>query len=153
MRVFKLINVLVMSAVSISVLTGCAKNEKELDVLNLADRLKNEITYEDELSITEEDLLFRLYSINPEDLSTYKAYHGTGATAEEILAAQAVDAEAAGRIKEAVEERIAEQIESFENYVPKEVGKLEQAVVCTEGRYVVLCVSNDSEKAKKIIEN
>ena len=48
------------------------------------------------------------------------------------------------------QERIASQKEAFAAYIPKEVKKLDDAVVEQFGQYVVVCVSN-SREAETII--
>ena len=51
-----------------------------------------------------------------------------------------------------VKQHIEDQITSFESYVPGEVAKLKDAVVRTVGRYVAVCVSDDSAAAEKILD-
>ena len=55
-------------------------------------------------------------------------------------------------VKAAYETRIADQKTACESYLPDEMPKLDAAVVYSNGNYVVLCVSNDSDKATEIIK-
>ena len=54
-------------------------------------------------------------------------------------------------MKKAFETRVADQKESFQSYNANEVPKLDDAVIISGGKYVVLVVSGDSAKAKEII--
>ena len=51
-----------------------------------------------------------------------------------------------------VKQRVTDQKASFEGYEPKEVEKLEKAIVKRVGKVVVLSVSNDSDKANEILK-
>ena len=80
-------------------------------------------------------------------------YMGSGATAEEIAVFACKDADAAkNQVTPVVKQHIEDQITSFESYVPGEVAKLKDAVVRTVGRYVAVCVSDDSAAAEKILD-
>ena len=72
---------------------------------------------------------------------------------EEIAVFEGKDEAAAGRIKTAVDQRIADQRAAFEDYNPEEQEKLSDPVIVTAGKYVILCVSNDNEAAKKCIDS
>ena len=60
--------------------------------------------------------------------------------------------EEAKKAEQVLKDRVSEQIESFTDYVPAELTKLNAAVIKVSGKYAVLSVSDDPEKAKKIID-
>ncbi len=136
---------------------GCSGNSDksgaEWDLAELSDRLLNEITYTDTLSAMDDNLMDYLYQdIDTADISEKVIYISSGSTAEEIAAFLAVDEEAAKRIEEGLKARIEQQTESFTDYVPEEVKRLEDAVLIRNGSYVVLSVSGDAAKAKDILK-
>ena len=45
-----------------------------------------------------------------------------------------------------------DQAESFRDYIPEETKRVENAVLEQRGKYVILCVSGDPDKAEEIIE-
>ena len=61
--------------------------------------------------------------------------------------------EAAVRVKQAVEERVASQTKIYAQYAPGEVAKLEAACIETreDGWVVLLCVSADSARAAELM--
>ena len=136
---------------------GCSGNSDksgaEWDLTELSDRLLNEITYTDTLSAMDDSLMDYLYQdIDTADISEKVIYISSGSTAAEIAAFLAVDEEAAKRIEEGLKARIEQQTESFTDYVPEEVKRLEDAVLIRNGSYVVLSVSGDAAKAKDILK-
>lgn len=131
--------------------TGCGKKEeKNIDVKTVANSLLNEIKYEDQLSEVSYDIVYDMEDI---DVTESAVYVSSGATAEEIAAIKCETREDATKVEKALKERVKEQKESFENYVPKELDKLSKAVIEKNGSIVVLSISNDDAKAKEIIEN
>ena len=109
-----------------------------VDVTKVADRLLNEIKYDDKLAEPESETIDILYPGLPQDkIKTMKVYvSSSGGTAEEIAVFEANDEDTA----------------SFKNYVPEELKRLENAFVIRKGNYVYLSVSADPDKAKSIIE-
>ena len=143
-----------MFLIMLGTLAGCSKEKKEdrvIDVHTMAQSLLNDITYEDQLTKVEGNMFQMIYWISQEDIEEYEAYVSTGATAEEIAVIKAKDEATAESMEEKLTDRVEAQKNSFANYIPKEVEKLEEAVVYQEGVYVILSISNDDEKAEEII--
>lgn len=153
----KLNTLLCLILLALSVLIGCAKDtpktETTWDLTILTDRLLNEISYTDSLSEMSPDLMSYLFpDINPTDVAEQYIYISTGSTAEELAVFRAVDDAAAERIEEGLSARIEMQMESFTDYVPLEVKRLEDAVLKRQGTCVILSVSGEPDKAKEIMK-
>lgn len=135
-------------------LFGCGGSQQSLSgsASDIADALKDGGTFEEELNALDENMLSRVYNVSEDTLSDWKVYIGSGATAEEIAVFIAKDEQSAQAVLSAVEERLSDRKDSYRDYVPKELPKLEDAVVLQEGNYVVFCVSGDSEQAKECLE-
>jgi len=125
-----------------------------VDVTKIADRLLNEIKYDDKLAEAEKESLDVIYRGLPKDkIKAMKIYvSSSGGTSEEIAAFEAGDEETAKEIETKLKERVETQKTSFKNYVPEELKRLENALVIRKGNYVYLSVSGDPDKAKSIIE-
>ncbi|MBQ4523886.1 MAG: DUF4358 domain-containing protein [Lachnospiraceae bacterium] len=144
-----------MVCLTLFAMTGCSDDKKEdrvIDVHTMAQSLLNDITYEDQLTPVEGNMFQMIYGISEEDVTEYEAYVSTGATAEEITVIKAKDEATAEAIEEKLSDRVEAQKSSFASYIPKEVEKLDEAVVYQEGVYVILSISNEDEKAENIIE-
>lgn len=135
------------------IMPACGKSNASLDTAMLAHILLSQNEYEDQLSPISENAFYALYGIDPDNdyLDEFLVYVSTGATAEEIAILTATEKSEIKVLVEAVNERIESQIEGFENYIPKEIDKLKHPVLVTEGKYVILCISNNNEKANKLI--
>lgn len=140
-----------MLAALVLLAAGCGGNAaKEIDAKALADSLATGITYDDELQLLGADEV-SVY-IDMEEGVTASMYMGSGSTAEEVAVFDAPDEETAKQQKENVQTYLNDQADSFRDYIPEETKRVESAVLEQRGKYVVLCVSGDSEKAKEMIE-
>lgn len=137
---------------ALAILTaGCGGDKaKTIDAKALADSLLSEISYEDELEELSEEMA--AMSIDTEDGVKTWLYMGSGATSEELAVFETPDEETAKKQLEHVKDFVDDQIEAERDYRPEEVKRLEDAVLEQRGKYVILCVSADSDKAKEIIE-
>lgn len=132
---------------------ACSKKEvKDVDVKVLANSLLSDIVYQDELSEIDLSTAQMIYAIEESFVEDSCIYVSSGATAEEIAVIKCKDRDAVKKVKEALELRVAEQTESFRDYVPEELDKLGKAVIKEKGNYLILSISNDNDKAKSIIE-
>lgn len=134
-------------------LAGCGSaKDITVDVNALAAELRDGIAYQDELESIDSAMISMVYDVGDE-VEEAVVYMGSGGTAEEIAVFACKDADAAkNQVTPVVKQHIEDQITSFESYVPGEVAKLKDAVVRTVGRYVAVCVSDDSAAAEKILD-
>lgn len=138
-------------------LVGCSKGSADEQKeppspTALASSIKENSKFDDELTQIDLDVAASLYSFNEDIVSDSSIFMGTGSTAEEIAVFTAVTEDNAKTLFAACEARIKDQIESYTNYVPTEIPKLESAIVKQSGLTVVLCVSADSDAAKTAID-
>ena len=114
------------------------KDGKQADAGEIGKKLAEALTFEDELTLADEDMAEMLYGIDTAVQSS--VYISSGATAEEIAV---FEFETEEDCKEAValaEQRLEDQKEAFASYVPKEVKRLDGAVVKQYGRFLAVCV-------------
>lgn len=150
----KKVSILLTLIMIVLVAAGCSSSQPvTLDVQQTADKLAQEVSFQDQLTILDQDAALKLYDLTADDVQAVALYVGTGATAEEISVWQGKDANAAKNIQNAVNTRIENQKESFVDYNPEEMPKLENPVVVAKGNYVVLCLSNDNDNAKQVIDS
>ncbi len=161
-KIFSLITC-VMLAMMLCVACGDKESEKEeskkdntvvnIDVAATADSLLDNIAFVDEMTAIESvDFFAALFSIEKEDVKEQKSYTSTGATAEMVSAVKCKDAEAAKRVKAAFEAYTKDLSGQYADYKPEECEKLDNPVIKVYNEYVIICVSDENDKAVKKIE-
>lgn len=127
------------------------KEEVKMSAKEIADSLLNNIKYKDELTELDLDTAAMFFNFDGVEIEEAYIYESSGATAEEIVVLKCKDEKSAKAAKAVLENRVNEQIESYESYVPEEVPKLKEAVIAVVNEIAVLSVSDDAGAAKKII--
>lgn len=146
-----IILIIIIIGVCIKFVFSDTNTEITLDMPKLAEELINAQIFEDQLNEVDKESIIKKYNLNAEKIKNVDAYVRTGATAEEILIMELLDKEDISETKKIVETQIEERKLDFQDYLPKEVFKLENYILESKGNYIVLCISNDSDKAKEII--
>ena len=125
-----------------------------LDTQEIADAILEGGEFKDSLAtVAKEMALGRLYALDAAQIDSAAFYTNSNATAEEIAVIKTTSADYVATVKEAYEKRVSDQKVACENYLPDEMPKLESAVIYTQGNYVILCVSENSDKAESIIKD
>ena len=144
----KRLSCLLMALLLLVALVGCGGSKtKDVDVSGLVDALYNTVEFESELKSVSAENYLEL----PEGAQA-AARMSNGTTAEEIIAVRCANEDDAKTVKASIETFLADQRADIERYQPQEVARMEKAVLAQRGVYVVLCISNDSEKAEQIIK-
>lgn len=93
------------------------------------------------------------YSVESEWYSEYASLAATAASADEIVIFKASSDENKDKLQTALEGYLEKRKADFEQYAPAEFEKLSKCNVTTEGNYVCLIVSNDSDTAEDKFES
>lgn len=120
-------------------------------VASLADALNSGVEFGEELTKLDGGGLERVYRMDSADVADAAGYTGSGATVDQISVWKATDDAAAQRIEDQLKKFLESQIESYADYKPDQVPKLEKAILEKNGLYVVLCVSEDAGAASEVI--
>jgi hypothetical protein len=134
---------------------GCSQQQANvsMDVDSVADGIMKAVTFKDQMSEVKEKTALTIYGLDAASVTKAKVYESTGATAEEVAVFEGKDEKAAGTVKEAVQKRVETQKESYKDYVPAELEKLKKPLIIEKGRYVVLCVADDTSPAQKVVDS
>lgn len=139
-------------------LAGCQKKEKaalDPDPSQLASQLMEKVAFTDKLEETDKDAALTVLGLESyeEKVSSCAVYLGTGATAEEVVVLRADSEDSAREMKAVLKENHLPRLkDDFQNYVPAEVPKIEDAALYAKGKTVALCVSPENDKALEIME-
>lgn len=146
-----IILVIILIIVEIKITNKNLKAEININMEELATELIDAQIFEDSLDKIDKDTILKKWSFSTENIKDIVSYVGTGATAEEILIIELNDKKDADQIEKIIKDEIEERKEDFQNYLPKEVYKLENYNLKTKNNYIILCISNNYDKADEII--
>lgn len=150
MKKVTIVTSIILSLTMVVAMLGCGSS-KAMNVSELADRLRNEITYQDDISKVDLDTAAMFFNLSDIDIKEAVIYESSGWTAEEIAVFECASSADADKAKAMLETRVEEQKTNYVDYVPEEMDKLNVAVIVESGNFVILSVSNEADKAKSII--
>ncbi len=120
-----------------------------IDIAALGADILAAVTFEDEIVLIDEDMIDFYYEIPEGGKGVF--YYGSGATAEEIAVFEVAEYADLEAMKTAAQTHIQDQIDSYADYIPEEVTRLENALIDVHGRYVIVCVAADTAPAQEVI--
>ncbi len=120
----------------------------DVDLEELANSLMESGLFEETLNQVDSGVAEMLYSVT--NASASYIYAGSGAVADELALFEFTSNEEAQAAVPLAEDRVAAQKDSFATYIPEEVPKLDDAVIETYGRYMVVCVSGNADAGEII---
>lgn len=148
-KAYIIIAVILIIAIAIFIFKNTNK-EIIIDIDKLSEDIIKNVDFEDEMNITDAETVKRLYNID--NAISEKVYLSSGATAEEVAIFEFASRENAKEAVEKVNERIENQKSSYSGYAPKEVKRLEDAILIQKDKYIVFCVTEDKNAQKLISE-
>lgn len=120
-----------------------------IDINDLSKDIIENIEFEDELNKVDNETASKLYDIN--DFTSQSVYMSSGATSEEIAIFEFEDKEVCKVALEKANKRIEEQKQNFKDYMPKEMKKLENAMIKNKNQYLIVCITNHPEEVGRIL--
>lgn len=144
---------------SMALLAACASEKPQeetttefsLDITEVNQAVLDSGVFEDELASIDTSYSEMLMGIAASDYTAAVIYGSTGATAETVAVFETDGSDSAAALQEKCEAYVTRQTQSYADYKPAEVDKLEHAVIKSSGRYVILCVAKDYDNAEKLI--
>ena len=135
-------------------LAGCASNDvsnKEIDMETVAADMVEATTFDEAPVKVSESYASNHYDLTGvESCVIYR--NASGGKAEECSIFKAKDADSVETVKSMLESHLEDQKTAFENYVPAEIYKLDNAVLTTKGNYVMLVVASDGSQAEAVFD-
>lgn len=137
-------------------LTACGGGSKSkdisVDVQKLADELNQGTITSDTLTAGPKEMIAKNHNIPDDQFANGAAYVNAAATACEVVVFECKEASQTKDVEKAFKDYTDHQAELYASYNAGEVDKLKAAVIKTAGKYVVLCVCDDTKKAEEILK-
>ena len=142
-----------LTAMLVSVLalaSGCAAKNWTLDEEGLANNLLESIKFDCTMYQVQTDRVADFIEI--ENTEKQILYMGNGAYADSLGIFTLADESSAQTALETVNAYLEDLGNSFRDYLPDEAAEVDEAVTVQKGRFVVFCVSPDSQTAAQLID-
>lgn len=135
------------------VLAGCGKSNY-ISFDDVYTSLNKEVDFGDNMTEMSDKALETFYFIYDTDiLEDYKIYMDeTGATANEIALFRLAKESDMTTVETIVKNRINDLKVSYEDYNKDEYYKVENAVMKTKGKYIMMVISPDSKAAASVLD-
>lgn len=157
----KKIFAVVLMLVLVLALTACGGKEetaneapvqKQAAEVVLSD-IMAQFTFDGEmLELAASDML-DLYGIEEADMKQFAAAVNTsGIDCDEVIMVEAVDADAAGRVKACLDARYQAKLNETENYLPDEYAVIKECAVTQKGNFVAMIVAPNAGDMVKVYD-
>ena len=137
-------------------LAGCGKDSnatpKPVDLTKLSQAIDGGGLFDDTLSPLDQATAVSLFGLQSADVvKCVVSCSAANTTPQEYALFQAADEAAAGRIAQAVHDRIAMQKDVYYSYAPEQLPTLDGAIVETSGVDVIYICAGDAAAAQTIV--
>lgn len=132
--------------------SSAAESQTVTTAAEKADAMLADITFSGEMVAVDDDTIEFRYGFTADGLTDYAAYLcGSGAYPDEFGVFTADTSEKADEVKTALEKRIENQKETYQDYTPAEMYKFDDCFVKQDGNTVYYAVTADNTKAADIL--
>ena len=139
-------------ALFVCLLTACSEKKADIDPEAICTELLGSGAFSEGLEPLDTDIALTLYGLEADSCESTIFYLSTGATSEELTILKKADGSDLKTLQDAANYRLTYQKNSFENYIPAEIPKLDAAIIRTKGDYLIYCVAADNAVASSIID-
>lgn len=115
--------------------------------------IRENIRFEDSMSSIKISKIPAFYGIDLKKLTDARILRSTGATAEEMLLLRFHNESEAQDARQTLALYVQSRIESYRDYVPAELDKLNKAQPVVQGKYLYLIIATDSQRLSRFIED
>ena len=120
---------------------------------DVAAAISDSTEFSELMPLNDNNITRRYYGIDLDDIEEYEALVcSSGALADEISVFKMKEKDDVEDMLEVVRERQQELYDSFVDYVPEEINKINNAVIGSNGNYVYFAVCSDASAAKAAAE-
>ena len=147
------IAIIVLVIVGVILVINNTNKNIQIDINELATKIMETGAFTDDLAKIDSEMIKDDYGFTNKEIKEIVSYQGSGATSEEIVILQVNDKSNLNSVKEKINTRLTERKEAFESYLPEEVFKIDNNILEVKGNYIIMCISNDSNKVNEAINN
>lgn len=156
-RIISLVLAAVLSIACIAAFAGCGSSSdggKNVDLNAVLDKINTE----NNLSLEKVDstkALKRYYLIDEADVKQFAAEMDKSNTNApiDIVLVEATNAEAAGRVKSALDTKYSSVVNTYTSYTPEKADMVKACKVTQDGNFISLIISDNADKMVKTYQD
>lgn len=114
--------------------------------------IRENINFNDNMSSIRSKNISNFYGIDMDKIVDGRILRGSGATAEELLILRMDDENSAMDARQILVQYLKKRIDSYRDYVPAELSRLEKANLIRSGKYVYFLVADNSDVLNSIVD-
>ena len=131
---------------------GQGGSGKSADLPQTLETMKNEVGFTDVMDLDENGLQIN-YGIQADDMKQFAALVDTsGIKCEEVILVEAVDSNAAQRVKEQLDKRMESKLAQNKDYLPEQYAIIQKCSEEQDGNYVSMIVGQEHQKLTEIYQ-
>lgn len=144
----RVIAFVMMMAVVMCCLTACGGDAPKAKEVNLAAVMEGFKLGDDMMTLDENDLM-NAYGINADDVKQFAGATSIDLKADEIVLIEAKDADAAARVKSALDARYDAKVTETIDYQPEEYAVIKDCKVTSDGNFVAMIIAGNAADLTK----
>lgn len=141
---------IVLMIAMVLTLSACGGKKESAKSANLGEVIAK-FSFDGEMMSLDAASMLDLYGIKAEDMKQFAATVNTsGIDCDEVILVEAVNADAAARVKTALDNRYQAKLNETENYLPDEYAIIKTCSVTANGNYVAMIVAPNAADMVKV---
>lgn len=150
MKKIFLLTLLLLLLVCLMACNSASADLSNVSAAKMADSVKESITFVDDMFNIKNEMVPDFYNL-PDGVTELKVFmSSSGATAEELAIFKCDSAQTAEAVVKSCEKRIEALKEKFEDYIPEELVKIENAVIEKRDVFVMFVCADSTDSAEEI---
>lgn len=146
-RMIYKICIVILAVFTISACTNVEQKEFAAD--SILESLLKDISYDEELVDVSKNAKY--YFEDLPDNTEINMYSSFGKSSDKIIIFHVKDKNNIGDVEKSVNNYMKDLTKEAQNYNPEEVDKINKAVIVSNDKYFIVCITDDTETVKKII--
>ena len=143
---------IIFLAVAMLFSTSACGNKTDISdasAVDVAASVKESLTFIDDMFEVKNEIVVDFYNL-PEGVTEMKVYmSSSGATSEELAVFKCKDSQTAEQVVKACEKRIEDLKEKFEDYIPSELVRIENAIIKERDGFVMFVCADSPQLAEE----
>jgi hypothetical protein len=152
-KLIKLVSLLLVAALMLPLAACDGEKPAEVDGAKLVQSILSQVTFADTLSATGDAAIAALYFPELPTGAKAEIHLGSGYFADEVALITLASDKDAKAGKTSAEKHVQQIRAQFANYIPEELGKIDNAYIWHSGKFIIVAITDDIASVKDILNH